>query len=247
MNQDTDYETRQRIAEEEYRHAYAEWVRGLSPEERAELAKQGLDRPHIDAQGVGGPELDESRLGDYLAIEDDPQEPSGGPECSETLQDSLRAMLGELFLADNAPLAIGIVGAALNVDGCRVEQVAARHGQDPEWVRDEATRMRFRMGIVCMEDEIALSRIAGELAYTKRARLSLEVLALVSGICYEGMSETEIAARHGVSRAAVSKRCVEFAKKLNLPPSRAMKSEASRDVYSKAQVKVWKETRKKTT
>ena len=238
---DTDYETRQRIAEQEYREAYASWVRDMPEEERAHLASLGLDHAHIETHGVGAPELDESRLADDVPWEPSEDEDQSAPARSESLQDSLRAMLGELFGSDNTPLAIGIVCAALKVDGCKPERIAARHCIDADWVRDEATRMRFRMGIVCMEDEIVLARIAGELASTARARLSLEVLALVSGICYEGMSETEIAERHGVSRAAVSKRCVELAKKLDLPPSRAMKSEASRAVYSAAQKEVWSE------
>ena len=38
---------------------------------------------------------------------------------------------------------------------------------------------------------------------------------------------TDIAKRHGVTRAAVSKRCVELTRALNLKPSRAMRSESS--------------------
>jgi hypothetical protein len=243
MTEDTDYETRQRIADQEYRDAYASWVRDMPEEERAQLTALGLDHAHIETHGVGAPELDESRLADDIPWEGEETE-SSAPASSESLQDSLRAMLGELFGSDRPPLAIGIVCCALKVDGCRPERIAAKHKVDAGWVRDEATRMRFRMGIVCVEDEIVLARIAGELASTARARLSLEVLALVSGICYEGMSETEIAERHNVSRAAVSKRCVELAKKLDLPPSMAMKSEASRAVYSEAQKEVWGDGRR---
>lgn len=240
MNEDTDYETRQRISDQEYRDAYALWVRGLSESERSNLASMGLDHAHIETHGVGAPELDESRLADDIPWDGEEDESDhSAPARSESLQDSLRAMLGELFGSDRPPLAIGIVCAALKVDGCRPEVISAKHKVKVKWVTDEAARMRFLMGIVCLEDEIVLARIAGELASTARARLSLEVLALVSGICYEGMSETEIAERHGVSRAAVSKRCVELAKKLDLPPSRAMKSEASRAVYSEAQKEVW--------
>ena len=47
---------------------------------------------------------------------------------------------------------------------------------------------------------------------------------------------TEIAKRHGVTRAAVSKRCVELTQALNLKPSRAMRSLLARQSYRKARL-----------
>src|SRR2546429_9389458 len=55
-----------------------------------------------------------------------------------------------------------------------------------------------------------LRRLIGELLAERSARLSLECLALVSGLSFLGDSMTAIARRHGVTRAAVSKRCVEL-------------------------------------
>ncbi len=46
----------------------------------------------------------------------------------------------------------------------------------------------------------------GELIGQDNARLSLECLAPVTGLAYCGDSMTDIAKRHGVTRAAVSKR-----------------------------------------
>ncbi len=253
MNQpNDDYLIRQRTQDAAYRSAYEEWIASLTPEERSALPP-GLDRPHLDSQGVGSPELDESRrvgLPGWGAVgaeeEFDIEIPDDGdfPSGRESLQDSLRVMIVELFESKHTGLTIGVIGAALRVDGCGAAKVARRHGRSTAWVRDEAIRMRFRIGITCIEDELALARIAGELASTANARLSLEVLALVSGICYQGMSQTAIAERHGVTRAAVSKRCVELTEKLGLPPSRAMKSEASRAVYADAQKKAWGEGRR---
>ena len=48
---------------------------------------------------------------------------------------------------------------------------------------------------------------------------------------------TSIAKRHGVTRAAVSKRCVDITTRLNLPPSRAMRSELARKIYRLSQLK----------
>jgi hypothetical protein len=82
-----------------------------------------------------------------------------------------------------------------------------------------------------------LRRLVGELIGQDHARLSLECLALVTGLSYCGDSMTEIAARHGVTRAAVSKRCVELSRALNLKPSRAMRSISARQSYRRARLK----------
>jgi len=77
-------------------------------------------------------------------------------------------------------------------------------------------------------------RLIGELMVQQNAKLALDCLALVSGVSFLGDSMTEIAKRHGVSRAAVSKRCVEFTEKFNMLPSRAMRSLTARKVYARA-------------
>ena len=77
-------------------------------------------------------------------------------------------------------------------------------------------------------------RLIGELMVQQNAKLALDCLALVSGVSFLGDSMTAIAKRHGVSRAAVSKRCVEFTEKFNMLPSRAMRSLTARKVYARA-------------
>ena len=79
-----------------------------------------------------------------------------------------------------------------------------------------------------------LRRLVGELIMQDNARLSLECLALVTGLSYDGSSMTSIAGRYGVTRAAVSKRCVELTKALGLPPSRAMRCRKARHSYRQA-------------
>jgi hypothetical protein len=80
----------------------------------------------------------------------------------------------------------------------------------------------------------ALRRLLGELLVQKKAKLALECLALASGVSFLGDSMTEIARRHGLTRAAVSKRCIELTEKLNLPPSRAMRALTARLAYARA-------------
>lgn len=81
-----------------------------------------------------------------------------------------------------------------------------------------------------------LRRLVGEMVGQSNARLSLDCLALVTGLAYDGDSMTEIAKRHDVTRAAVSKRCVELTQSLNLKPSRAMRSLLARESYRKARI-----------
>ena len=78
--------------------------------------------------------------------------------------------------------------------------------------------------------------VLGEVLNHSNARLTAECIALASGLAYSGASMTEIARRHGITRAAVSKRCVELTELLNLRPSRAMRSLTARKSYRSARI-----------
>jgi len=82
-----------------------------------------------------------------------------------------------------------------------------------------------------------LRRLLGEILGMQNRSLTVECLAIVSGLSYVGDSMSEIATRHGVTRAAVSKRCVELSERLSLPPSRAMRSLTARKSYRAAQLR----------
>ena len=90
------------------------------------------------------------------------------------------------------------------------------------------------------EDEFlaALRRVVGEVLAKDNIRLTMECLCLITGLSYSGESMTTIARRHGVTRAAVSKRCVELCEAMNLPPSRAMKRLTARVAYERRQQRV---------
>lgn len=83
-----------------------------------------------------------------------------------------------------------------------------------------------------------MRHLVGELLDTPNRSLTAECLAAVSGMSYTGDSITEIALRHRVTRAAVSKRCVELTHKLKLFPSRTMRSLTARQAYRHAQRKL---------
>lgn len=93
--------------------------------------------------------------------------------------------------------------------------------------------------VAAIENETVLDimrRLIGELLAESNARLSLECLALATGFTYLGGTMTDIARRHYVTRAAVSKRCVELIERLHLHPSRAMRSLTARRAYQAAQL-----------
>lgn len=77
-----------------------------------------------------------------------------------------------------------------------------------------------------------LRHLVADVISEANARLTIECLAVALGLsAYNGESMTEIATRYGISRAAVSKRCVDITERLNLLPSRAMRSEKARTTY----------------
>ena len=83
-----------------------------------------------------------------------------------------------------------------------------------------------------------LRHLVADLIAEGNTRLTIECLAVALGLsAYNGETMTDIAKRHGITRAAVSKRCVDITERLNLPPSRAMRTTRARRIYRKAQLK----------
>ena len=83
-----------------------------------------------------------------------------------------------------------------------------------------------------------LRHFVADLLSEGNTRLTIECLAIALGLsAYDGETMTEIAQRHGITRAAVSKRCVDITKRLKVLPSRAMRSESARKTYQKSQIK----------
>jgi len=82
-----------------------------------------------------------------------------------------------------------------------------------------------------------LRRLIGEILTLPNRSLTVECLDVVSGLSYAGDSMVSIAGRHKVTRAAVSKRCVELTERLDLLPSRAMRSLTARKAYRDAQLR----------
>ena len=82
----------------------------------------------------------------------------------------------------------------------------------------------------------AVRRVLGEIICHGNSRLTAECIAIVTGLNFTGASMTEVARKHGVSRAAVSKRCVELTELLGLRPSRAMRPLTTREANRAARI-----------
>ena len=93
-------------------------------------------------------------------------------------------------------------------------------------------------GMITHDAIEVLRHFVADLIAEGNTRLTVECLAVALGLsAYNGESMTEIARRHNVTRAAVSKRCVDITERLNLPPSRAMRSRDARKTYRRSQLK----------
>ena len=83
-----------------------------------------------------------------------------------------------------------------------------------------------------------LRHLVADIIYEDNTRLTIDCLSIALGLrVYQGDSMTKVAKRHGITRAAVSKRCVDITERLKLPPSRAMRSEHARKIYRNSQLK----------
>jgi hypothetical protein len=111
-----------------------------------------------------------------------------------------------------------------------------RQGDDPAVMPEPEPEHRTAAPPEMEQIWDALRRMLGEIITRDNARLTAECFALVSGLSYSGSAMTEIARRHGVTRAAVSKRCVELTDLIGLRPSRAMRSLTARQAYRSARI-----------
>jgi hypothetical protein len=116
------------------------------------------------------------------------------------------------------------------------ESSRASHTPDIAALIDHQQEDREETSIRNVTD--VLRHFVADLLSEGNTRLTIECLAIALGLsAYDGETMTEIAQRHGITRAAVSKRCVDITQRLNLPPSRAMRSTRARRIYQKAQLK----------
>lgn len=73
---------------------------------------------------------------------------------------------------------------------------------------------------------IVMRTLIGVLQKSPHPALTIECLSLVTGIGYQGKSMAQIARDNCVTRALVSRRCVDLCNNLGIPPTRAMRNES---------------------
>lgn len=114
-----------------------------------------------------------------------------------------------------------------------------REGYDPALMPEPEAEPQVDHGSPANPEQTwdTVRRVLGEILCHHNARLTAECIAVVSGLNYTGASMTQIAAKHGITRAAVSKRCVELTELLGIRPSRAMRSLTARKRYRDARLK----------
>ena len=100
--------------------------------------------------------------------------------------------------------------------------------------KDEAARAEARADVLA--------------AFCARIRCCDNPLLMFDAACFatgvaslDGCSQSELARRHGVTRAAFSKLATQWVKTFNLPPSRGMKSKKARQKYSRLTRQKWHE------
>ena len=207
----TPYRTRQGQKDRAYRDAYDEWMAKLTPEERSVLGTMGLNKPHLDGAAAGFAERD----------------PADDARTESALDDGDDEMFDEL---DAHPVHEAGHSVQASPQECRPPE--------PDTLPASATTHSPVDAVEAVESKHDIVRaLIGELLIQSNARLTIECLALVSGLVYEGDSLTKIASRHGVTRAAVSKRCVDLTAALSLKPSRALRSLAARTHYRDARLR----------
>jgi hypothetical protein len=82
----------------------------------------------------------------------------------------------------------------------------------------------------------AIIRIISEILGGGNAALTTECLALATGVAYQGASESAIAKKYGITRAAVSKRCIEICERVGVKNHRAMRTDRACRAYATARV-----------
>ena len=174
-----DYNQRQAAADQEYQQAYAEWIDGMTPQEREQLAAQGLDEPEMPKRSNG------------IGLSRDAAEQSSA-QCLDEIID---------------------------------ESASPQEHDDDFW----KTAADLRAGE-------AIIRIVSEILGGGNAALTTECLALATGVAYQGASESAIAQKFGITRAAVSKRCIEIAERVGVRNHRAMRTGRACSAYSRARI-----------
>ncbi len=172
-----DYAHKQKRRDNEY----AEYWKTLTPAEKKQFARAGIDGPDLPKYDTGKRETDTPEIAEMIA--------------------------------------------------CRQSDASVFHVREPDF--DEAKESPSASNAT--DSMEVLRQVMGIMVSTQNTRLSVECVALLLGLAFEGDTMTGIARKHRITRAAVSKRCIELANKLGIEHSRALRKLTARHSYATAQ------------
>lgn len=247
---------RQRAKDEKSIPDYFQWTNSLSAEEFQKLVDLGVSKPEVNYHGRAARKQDfaDSRAASYwpdmVAIVDRDHE--NGPELSSGVDasDVLRHFLAEVLPHKNIRLTFECLALVVGLRGRNEKSmtaIAMKHGITVAAVGEHCVKFakEFRFNY---KNESESSHLVGagnilrhfiaEVLAHKNIRLTIQCMALVVNLsACDGRSMTAIGKDHGISGAAVSKRCVKFATEFRIKNSRAMRSLEARNTYQAGQLK----------
>jgi len=150
--------------------------------------------------------------------------------AADSLRDHIRQGLSAARYGDK-PLAAAAV--AMIVDHVLdVIEAGAREG----WLLDSIEHMDG--GGIPQRHLEAISTIIGDIISSRNPRLAAQVYDIAFGLGIQGgISATEVGHQHGVTRAAVSKRCRALVERFKIYPSRGMRSPRAVESSRRARLK----------
>lgn len=108
------------------------------------------------------------------------------------------------------------LGASAVIAGIHGSGIAAKVGQTSDSQNAQAIAVMILARIIDANDP----------------RKEADIMALSCGLLLrEGTTMTNLAEKYGVTKADISKSCVEFCERLGLPPSHVMLPESAREKY----------------
>ena len=199
--------------------------------------------PRVFRHGTGGKmEILEADSADYKVRQsrEEIEYAKSYREWVESLPPQERRQLASLNL--DKPSAPGwSSGPALGTDAAELAIAEEIVAPDPDPDADHDWRVAADLRTAEVIAKLVCELLAND------PTLGVECLALSTGVGYEGASEISIARKYGVSRAAVSKRCIELSERLGVKNRRALKSEEAREIYRERAVEVHRQAGREAT
>jgi hypothetical protein len=246
----------QRAKDEKSIPDYFQWTSSLSAEEFQKLVDLDVSKPEVSYHGKAASKQDfadspaASCWPDIAALIDRDHEDE--PELSPVVRagDILRHFLAEVLPHKNIRLTFECLALVVGLrarDGKSMTAIAKDHGITAAAVGRHCVKFSKEFGFN-QKNESGLSPVVdagnilrhfiAEVLAHKNVRLTIECMALLVGLsACDGRSMTAIGKDHGISAAAVSKRCGKFAKEFGIKYSRAMRSLEARNAYQAGQLK----------